>query len=279
MEESITQATPSSFPGVTQRQLFPEPPFRDPRLKKNAEEVMDATDDPYLTVYSKRRFHVSIAEETAAATAATATRKVASLTTKEKGSIATTRHRYAPLASTSNEDGTSTSQSKEQPTAPKKPPLIQAYGILNVRAFAKSLGGAIKSTDFTVQRLGPTARRMEKEGNPHTRGDTCRVVLSINIEIEAAKKFLSENTIAFSTWAEKNDRLNTFVIKGLSSDTTEEEIFEDLDTLGVPVRKVRQLRAKDGKPVALFSFLFHPYHSRMAAGENCPTYQPLLLQD
>ncbi|KAG8226163.1 hypothetical protein J437_LFUL007400, partial [Ladona fulva] len=164
-----------------------------------------------------------------------------------------TRNRYALLSASAETASEATAPADASPkTATRRPPAIQVHGITNVRAFALDLEKALKTKDFVVHRLGAIVARTGDAAA--TRGDTCRISLQTTENFRDAKAFFATNSIAYSTWAEKKDRLTTYVISGLSSGTTEEEIFEDLDAVGIPVRKVRQLRMKDGEKVALFSF-------------------------
>ncbi|KAG8237370.1 hypothetical protein J437_LFUL017439 [Ladona fulva] len=254
----IAHASRDSLPGVIPRQLFEgkeasaalntaaAASLRDSRLKRSVEETMEIQQEEGFTLAStKRKKHINIEDMTAAAAAQSAKR--AAKTTTAPANI-TTQNRFSPLSAPAENE--TSGNSTQAAASSNRPPPIQVYGITNVRAFAIDLGNALKTKDLIVQRLGPAAARIE---DGIIRGDTCRLSLKTAENHRQAKEFLISQSIAYSTWAERKDKLTSFVITGLSSATTEDEIFQDLDALGIPVKKVRQLRMKKAlKDVARF---------------------------
>lgn len=121
-------------------------------------------------------------------------------------------NRFAPLASSDASPPAATNA----PTT-RRPPAIRVYNILNVRYFTKRHETAIKSQDFTVQRLGPSAPKNAADAGKID--DTCRVSLKTREKYDLAKSFLQQAKMAYSTWDDKRERSQSYVIQGLSSDT------------------------------------------------------------
>lgn len=106
------------------------------------------------------------------------------------------KNRYAPLTTAAASDAAPPSEA-DITTSTRRPPAIQVYGIMNIRAFAIDLGNAIQSKNLTVERLGPTAAKTTEEGTPC--GDTCRLSLKTEEEHSRAQAFLTTNSFAYST--------------------------------------------------------------------------------
>lgn len=136
---------------------------------------------------------------------------------------------------------------------------MQVYGILNIRAFARDLRETLGEGKFTIQKRGPSVRNASE-------GNSCRILTYNSAILEKLKGFLKKEQVPHSNWAAKSNRLSSYVIKGLSVTTLPEEILEDLEGKGIPVRKVHQLR--DALVLALTASKY------ISFGTNISSYSP-----
>ncbi|KAG8236049.1 hypothetical protein J437_LFUL015616 [Ladona fulva] len=143
----------------------------------------------------------------------------------------------------SNRDGMSSISSKPAP--------LQVYGILDIRFFARDLQQVLGTSDFTVQRQGPTAVSEADAAGP-SKVDNSRVLLKTKEQHSKTTAFLLEKGISFSAWSDRKEQLHSYLIGGLSIETNQEEILEDLCALDLPAKKVRQLQSLGGHKLPHF---------------------------
>ncbi|KAG8240154.1 hypothetical protein J437_LFUL019291 [Ladona fulva] len=235
-----------------------------PQHKRAAEDMDTTPQDGFITVKPRKKYYVDLSQETAEIPMSTSNRFAAiapneevpepssSRSSQSSSDLHTKRKTDGSNGKTAPDRGLSQSGNHDgMSSISLKPPPLQVYGILDIRSFARDLQQVLGTSDFTVQRQGPTAVSESDAAGP-SKGDNCRVLLKTKDQHSKTTAFLLKKGISFSTCSDRKDQLHSYLIRGLSIETNPEEILEDLCALDLPAKKVRQLRSRGDQKLPLF---------------------------